>query len=112
MKKHAEIVRPKFDLVLDELERELGGLGIARWSKPNGGYFICFEAQKGCAKNIVRLCEEAGVKLTPAGAPFPHGDDPNDSVIRLAPTYPPLDELKAAMKIFTTVVKLMAANNM
>ena len=112
MKKHAEIVRPKFDLVLDELERELGGLGIARWSKPNGGYFICFEAQKGCAKNIVRLCEEAGVKLTPAGAPFPHGDDPNDSVIRLAPTYPPLDELKAAMKIFTTVVKLVAANNM
>lgn len=109
MKKHANIVRPKFELVLGELERELGGLGIASWSKPKGGYFICFAAQKGSAKKIIRLCEEAGVKLTPAGATYPHGVDPQDSVIRIAPTYPPLEELWQALAVFTTAVKLAAA---
>ncbi len=109
MKKHANIVRPKFELVLGELERELGGLGIASWSKPKGGYFICFAAQKGCAKKIIRLCEEAGVKLTPAGATYPHGADPQDSIIRIAPTYPPLEELRQALAVFTTAVKLAAA---
>lgn len=108
MRKHANIVRPKFEFVLQELERELGNLGIAKWSKPKGGYFICFEALTGCARKIIRLCEEAGVKLTPAGATFPHGVDPNDNVIRLAPTYPPKDELREAMKVFTTAVKLAA----
>ena len=109
MRKHADIVRPKFELVLRELERELGGLGIARWGKPKGGYFICFEAQKGSAKKIIRLCEEAGVKLTPAGATYPHGSDPQDSIIRIAPTYPPLEELRQAVEVFTTAVKLAAA---
>ena len=87
----------------------LGGLGIARWGKPKGGYFICFEAQKGSAKKIIRLCEEAGVKLTPAGATYPHGSDPQDSIIRIAPTYPPLEELRQAVEVFTTAVKLAAA---
>lgn len=108
MKKHAQIVRPKFEAVLNALENALGGLGIARWSNPNGGYFICFEAPHSCAKRIVQLCEEAGVKLTPAGAPFPGGVDPDDSVIRLAPTYPPIEELKIAMEVFATSVKLAA----
>ena len=112
MRKHANIVRPKFELVLQELERELGNLGIGGWGKPKGGYFICFAAQKGCAKKIIRLCEEAGVKLTPAGATFPHGIDPNDSIIRIAPTYPSMEELRAAMEVFTTVVKLAALEKM
>ncbi|MDO4987597.1 MAG: aminotransferase class I/II-fold pyridoxal phosphate-dependent enzyme [Synergistes sp.] len=109
MRKHADILRPKFELVLERLEKELGGLGIAKWVTPKGGYFICFEAMNGCAKRIVALCEEAGVKLTPAGAPFPHGIDPNDSVIRIAPSYPPLEELAQALEVFTAAVKVAAA---
>lgn len=109
MKKHANIMRPKFELVLRSLERELESLNIARWTKPRGGYFICFEAPKGCAKKIICLCDDAGVKLTPAGATFPHGIDPNDSIIRIAPTYPPMEELREAMEVFTTAVKLAAA---
>ena len=109
MRKHADIVRPKFELVLQTLERELGGLELVRWGRPKGGYFICFEAPEGCAKKIVRLCEEAGVKLTPAGATYPHGLDPKDSIIRIAPTYPPTDELRQALEVFTTAVKLAAA---
>lgn len=112
MKKHANIVRPKFELVLQTLERELGGLNIGRWSKPKGGYFICFEGINGSAKKIIRLCEEAGVKLTPAGATFPHGIDPSDNIIRIAPTYPPMSELKEAMEIFTTSVKYAATETM
>ena len=106
MMKHAAIIRPKFELVLDVLEKELSGL--ARWSKPRGGYFICFYAPKGCAKRIVQLCAEAGVTLTPAGSPYPHGYDPDDSVIRIAPTYPPMEELRQVMELFPIAVKIAA----
>ncbi len=89
MARQAELLRPKFQLVLDALEREL--TGIATWSRPRGGYFICFRAPRGCAARIVELCAQAGVTLTPAGAAFPGGVDPEDSVIRIAPSYPPPD---------------------
>ena len=107
MKKHRALIEPKFDLTLSILEKEL--TGIARWHKPNGGYFIAVDVPKGCAKRTVALCKEAGVVLTGAGATFPYGKDPNDENIRLAPTYPDLDSLKQAMEIFCLCVKLAAA---
>ena len=100
MKKHAAIMRPKFEAVLQVLENELGGLGIGTWTKPNGGYFISFDALEGCAKAIVAKCKEAGVTLTGAGATFPYKKDPKDSNIRIAPSYPTVKELKLAAKIF------------
>ena len=106
MMKHAAIIRPKFEYVLEVMERELSGL--ASWSRPRGGYFICFRAPRGCARRIVQLCAEAGVTLTPAGSPFPHGHDPEDSVIRIAPTYPPMEELKQVMELFPLAVKIAA----
>ena len=106
MKKHADILRPKFEAVLDVLERELGGLGIGNWVRPKGGYFITFEAMEGCATNIVRKCKEAGVTLTGAGAPFPYGKDPHDSVIRIAPSFPAREELAQATDLFVLCVKL------
>lgn len=106
MKKHAAIIKPKFDAVLNALESELGGTGLAEWTNPNGGYFISVNTLDGCAKRTVELCKEAGVKLTPAGATYPYGKDPRDRNIRIAPTYPPLDELKTAAKLFCLCVKL------
>lgn len=106
MKKHADIMRPKFEMVENTLEQELGGLGIGSWLCPKGGYFISFEAMEGCAKNIVAKAKEAGVTMTPAGAPFPYGKDPKDSVIRIAPSLPEADELEMATKIFVVCVKL------
>lgn len=106
MEKHAAIIRPKFEYVLSVFERELSD--IASWSDPNGGYFICFRAPKNCAKRIVHLCAEAGVTLTPAGSPFPGGYDPDDSVLRIAPTYPPMEELKAVMELFPVAVRIAA----
>ncbi|NLJ83647.1 MAG: aminotransferase class I/II-fold pyridoxal phosphate-dependent enzyme [Halanaerobiaceae bacterium] len=105
MEKHARILKPKFDLVLDIFERELGELGIATWSKPAGGYFISLEVMEGCAARIVELAKEAGVILTPAGATFPYGKDPRDSNIRIAPSFPPLEELEKAMEIVCTCIK-------
>lgn len=112
MKKHAAIIRPKFETVLDILERNLGGKGIATWSKPRGGYFISLNVMKGCARRVVELAKEAGVKLTPAGATFPYGKDPDDSNIRIAPTYPPLSELKTAIEILCVCVELAALEKM
>jgi len=106
MKKHAAILRPKFKLVCDTFNKELGSLNIAEWTEPSGGYFISFNALKGCAKRIVSLCSQAGVSLTPAGATYPDGNDPFDRNIRIAPTCPPLDELKAALDIFCVAVKI------
>jgi DNA-binding transcriptional MocR family regulator len=106
MEKHREILAPKFKLVLDTLERELSG--IATWTKPDGGYFVSFNAPKGTAKEIVRLCKEAGLVLTGAGAAYPYGYDKNDSNIRIAPTYPGLEELENAMELFCTCVKLVS----
>ncbi len=109
MMKHAALIRPKFEAVDEIFTRELGGLGIGEWTRPLGGYFISFTAPTGCAKKIVALCKEAGVTLTGAGAAFPYGEDPDDSNIRIAPTYPSLPELKQAAELFTLVVKLVSA---
>ena len=112
MEKHAALMRPKFELVLDTLDRELGGLNIGSWTKPLGGYFISFSALPGCAKTIVEHCRQAGITLTGAGAAFPYGRDPEDSNIRLAPTYPSLDELRQAVDGFALCVKLVSAEKM
>jgi DNA-binding transcriptional MocR family regulator len=106
MKKHAELLRPKFDLVLNKLDAELSGRGAGEWIKPEGGYFITFIAEEGCAKRVVALCKEAGVVMTAAGATHPHGKDPEDKYIRIAPTFPALAELQTAMEIFSVAVKL------
>lgn len=106
MRKHAEFLRPKFDVVLETLDRELTGLGAGSWMKPMGGYFISFDAVPGCAKAIVNKCKEAGVVLTGAGATYPYGKDPDDSNIRIAPSYPTLEELKQAAELFTLCAKL------
>ena len=88
MRKHADILRPKFEAVIDTLERELGGLGIGTWTKPKGGYFIAFDSLDGCAKAIVARCKKAGLVMTGAGATYPYGKDPHDTNIRIAPSYP------------------------
>ena len=106
MRKHAEILTPKFRMVHNILEDNLAGLDILNWSTPNGGYFISVDTLPGCAKRVVELCREAGVKLTEAGATYPYGRDPLDSNIRIAPSYPPVDELRQAMILFCMAVKL------
>lgn len=112
MKKHADIVRPKFEAVLTVLGNELQGTGIAEWTAPKGGYFISFEAMDGCAKKIVAKCKEAGVVLTGAGATFPYGNDPKDSNIRLAPTFPTSQELSEAAALFVLCVKLVSVEKL
>ena len=112
MRKHAEILRPKFEMIVDTFERELGGRGAGSWISPKGGYFIAFEALEGCAKAIVAKAKAAGVTMTPAGAPFPYGKDPKDSIIRIAPTYPSLENLKIATDIFVICVKLATIEKM
>lgn len=112
MERHASLLRPRFELVLETLDRELSGLGAGKWISPKGGYFITFEAMEGCATRIVALAKEAGVVMTPAGAPFPYGKDPKDSVIRIAPSYPSLEELKEAANVFVTCVKLATVENL
>ncbi len=111
MARHAEILRPKFEAVEDTLEKELGGLGIAEWTKPRGGYFISFDSLDGCAKKIVARCADAGVKLTPAGATFPYGKDPRDRNIRIAPSFPKMKELQRAAEVFVLSVKLVSAEH-
>lgn len=112
MKKHADIIRPKFEAVLSVLEKELGGLEIGEWTKPLGGYFISFEAMEGCAKEIVAKCKELGVVLTGAGATFPYGKDPKDSNIRIAPTYPTAEEMAEATDVFVLCVKLVSVEKL
>ena len=108
MRLHADIIRPKFEAVETILERELGGLGIGTWTCPLGGYFICFDSLPGCAKSIVARAKKAGVTMTPAGATWPYGKDPNDTNIRIAPTYPSLSELINAAELFAVCVKLVS----
>ncbi len=108
MKRHAEILRPKFESVLNELEKELKDSGIARWTTPKGGYFISLWVLNGCAKRVVQLCANAGMILTPAGAPFPYGYDSEDSNIRIAPSYPSIEEIEKASKVLCTAVKYAA----
>ena len=108
MQKHAEILRPKFEMVQKHLESGLAGKAMGNWCKPEGGYFVSFDANPGLAKEIIRLSGEAGVKLTPAGATFPYGQDPEDANIRLAPTFPSVEDLDQAMQVFVTCVQLAA----
>ena len=112
MKKHADIMRPKFEAVIEVLERELGGLEIGSWIKPLGGYFISFDAMEGCAKAIVAKAKEAGLVMTGAGATFPYGKDPHDSNIRIAPSYPTPEELSVATDIFVLSVKLISIDKL
>ena len=112
MRKHADIMRPKFELVLETLERELGGLGIGTWTKPLGGYFISFDSMEGCAKAIYNKCKEAGVTLTTVGATYPYKKDPHDTNIRIAPSYPTLEELKITAELFTLCVKLASVEKL
>ena len=109
MKKHAALVAPRFALVEEKLSAGLGELGCATWTHPKGGYFVSFEGPEGSAKAIVSLAKELGVTLTPAGAPWPYGRDPRDTNIRIAPTYPSLEELGQALDVFVVAVKLVAA---
>lgn len=109
---HARLIRPKFKTVIDTLESALGGLGIGSWYNPKGGYFVSFDSLDGCAKKIVKLAAEAGVKMTGAGATYPYGKDPRDSNIRIAPTYPDTVELQAAMNVFVTCVKLASVEKL
>ena len=112
MRKHADILRPKFEAVETILERELGGLGIGTWTKPRGGYFISFDSLDGCAKEVVAKCKKAGVVMTNAGATYPYGKDPKDSNIRIAPSYPPLQDLITAAELFTLCVKVVSVNKL
>lgn len=106
MKKHAALMKPKFDMVIEHLENELGGKGIANWLDPKGGYFISLDVMNGCAKRVGELCKEAGVTLTTVGATYPYGEDPNNSNIRIAPSLPPVSELDIATQILCVSVKL------
>ena len=108
MRKHADILRPKFEAVIDVLNKELDGLEIGSWTEPRGGYFISFDSLEGCAKAIVAKAKEAGVIMTPAGATFPYGKDPKDSNIRIAPSFPTPEELSMAANIFVLSVKLVS----
>lgn len=112
MRKHADLMRPKFEAVLHVLDEELGGLGIGSWTKPYGGYFISFDAMEGCAKKIVARCKEAGVILTDAGATFPYGKDPKDSNIRIAPSFPTPEEMEMATNLFVLCVKLVSVEKL
>jgi DNA-binding transcriptional MocR family regulator len=112
MKRHAELIRPKFQAVLSTLDEELTGLGIGTWTNPKGGYFISFDAMPGCAKAIVSKCKDLGVVLTGAGATYPYGKDPQDSNIRIAPTFPTPEEMQAATKVFVLCVKLASVEKL
>lgn len=112
MRHHAAIIRPKFEVVLYKLEQEIKPLGIAEWTKPNGGYFISFNAMDGTAKRIVSLAKDAGVTMTSAGATYPYGKDPHDSNIRIAPTFPSVSELLQAMELFCICVRLASVEKL
>ncbi|HIX91707.1 MAG TPA: aminotransferase class I/II-fold pyridoxal phosphate-dependent enzyme [Firmicutes bacterium] len=112
MKLHASIIRPKFEIVLSAFERELGGLGIADWTKPRGGYFISLNVMDGTAKRVFALCRDAGLTLTDVGATFPYKMDPRDRNLRIAPTYPSNDELKQACELLCLCVKLAAVEKL
>ncbi len=112
MERHRQILEPKFATVISKLESQLGGTGIASWTNPKGGYFVSVDVLEGCAKRVVELCKNAGVVLTGAGATYPYGKDPADSNIRVAPTYPPVEELEVAMDLFCLSVQLAAVEKL
>ena len=108
MKRHASIMGPKFKMVLKILRKQVTNKGIAHWHHPNGGYFVCVAAMPGTAKRTLDLCKKCGVIMTDAGATYPYGHDPHDSMIRIAPSLPPIEELEIAMNVFCTCLKLAA----
>lgn len=112
MKKHAAILKPKFDIVIKTLNEELAGKGIASWFAPKGGYFISLDVMDGCAKRVGELCKEAGVTLTSVGATYPYGKDPNNKNIRIAPSFPPVDELSLAAELLCICMRLAAAEKL
>ena len=112
MKKHAALLRPKFEAVINAFEKQLSGLEIGSWISPKGGYFISFETLEGCAKAVVAKCKEAGVTLTNAGATYPYKNDPKDSNIRIAPSFPTEEEMKQATELFILCVKLVSVEKL
>jgi DNA-binding transcriptional MocR family regulator len=108
MKKHAAILKPKFDAVQNILENELKGKNIAGWSKPQGGYFVSIDTMQGCAAAVIKKAADAGVKLTPAGSTYPYKNDPLDRNIRIAPSFPPLDDIQAAMELVAVCIRLVS----
>ena len=112
MMKHASILRPKFELVEDKFSKNLAGLGVGSWTKPLGGYFVTYTTLPGCATRTIQLAKEAGVVMTGAGAPFPYHKDPEDSTIRVSPSYPSLEELGQALDVFAVCVKLAAVEKL
>jgi aspartate/methionine/tyrosine aminotransferase len=108
MKKHAAILKPKFDAVLNVLDRELAGSNIAEWSRPNGGYFVSIDTLSGCAQDVINKAADAGVKLTPAGATFPYGKDPEDRNIRIAPSFPSVSDVNKAMELVAVCIQLVS----
>ena len=112
MKKHAAILKPKFDAVLDVLGKELGGKDIASWSSPNGGYFISVDTFSGCAKDVIEKSAAAGVKLTPAGATYPYGKDPADRNIRIAPSFPAAEDVNMAMELVAICIQLVSIDKL
>ncbi len=112
MQKHKAVLKPKFDIVLNALDSQLKTVGIGEWTNPNGGYFVSIDVLSGTAKRVVQLCKEAGVVLTGAGATYPYGNDPDDKNIRIAPTFPPNDELETAMDVFCICTRLAACEKL
>ncbi|MGN0490823.1 aminotransferase class I/II-fold pyridoxal phosphate-dependent enzyme [Ruminococcus sp.] len=112
MQKHKAVLKPKFDIVLNALDSNLKPVGIGEWTNPNGGYFVSIDVLSGTAKRVVQLCKEAGVVLTGAGATYPYGKDPDDKNIRIAPTFPPNDELRTAMDVFCICTKFAACEKL
>jgi DNA-binding transcriptional MocR family regulator len=108
MKKHGELLLPKFNLVLNKLEETLSSKGIASWETPSGGYFVSVDVLPGCAKRTISICAEAGLIMTNAGATFPYGKDPQDSNLRIAPTLPSISQLKPAIELFCLAVEMAA----
>ncbi len=109
MKRHADHLRPQFDAALDEMNKQLAPDGYASWTVPNGGYFLSVDLTDGCAKRVEELMKNAGVTITPAGAAFPYHNDPRDRNLRIAPTYPPLDELKTCIQLLCVCIKMATA---
>ena len=112
MKKHAHILKPKFDTVQEILEKELGDKNVASWSRPSGGYFVSIDTPDGCAKAVVKRAAEAGVKLTPAGATFPYKNDKRDRNIRIAPSFPPIEDIRLAMELLAICIQLESVDKL
>lgn len=112
MKKHAQLLKPKFETVTEEFKKAFDGTGIARWKNPNGGYFVSLYVMNGCAKRVGQLCKDAGLTLTTVGATYPYGIDPDDSNIRIAPSFPNVDELQKAVELLCVCVKLAAVEKL